>query len=127
MVLIVEGDKRYAQNLADQIKDLGHPSQVVPNGLEGMKWLRSSQADLILVDQSASWVDGFRFCRLVKFHRKYQQIPVVILATVLDEEHRRLADTVKADGYVEKRKDPMLVIQWIKQFLSAPPMAQGKG
>lgn len=118
MVLIVEGDKRYAQRLADQLQELGHPAHIAANGLEAMRWLRSNMPSLVLVDQSASWVDGFRVCRLIKFHRKLSPVPVVILATVMDEEHRQLADAVKADGFIEKKKEPLLVVQWIKQFLS---------
>lgn len=89
------------------------------DGLEALRWLRTNRPALILADQGSAWIDGFRICRLVKFHKKMQQIPVLIMTTTPDEEHRKLAEAVRADGYIEKGRNPQAVAQAVKRLLPA--------
>jgi CheY-like chemotaxis protein len=115
-VLIVESDFNLARRLRESIERLGVQALTVGDGLEALRWLRGSRPQLILADQAAPWVDGFRICRLTKFHKKTQEIPVFILTAVKDEDHLRLARQVRADGYLEK-KDLQPVIQKVRQIL----------
>lgn len=108
-----------AQRLLAAIRELGVPARTVADGLEALRWLRTNRPALILADQSAPWIDGFRICRLVKFHKKMQQIPVLIMTTAADEEHRRLAELVRADGYVVKELNPQAVVQAVRGLV--PP------
>ncbi len=117
MILIVESDLSFSRRLRESIEPLGVPVQVVADGLEAMRFLRKSHPRLILVDQSAPWVDGFRVCRLTKFQKKTQDIPVMILTAVLDQDHVRLAQEVRADGYLEK-KDFQTVIRQVRELCS---------
>lgn len=93
--------------------------------MEALRWLRTAQPPLILVDQAAAWVDGFRLCRLVKFHRRMRQIPVLIMTAVPDEDHRRLAEAVGADAYVEKQENLQAVLEAVRQHLPAESDARG--
>ncbi|MBI3333429.1 MAG: response regulator [Candidatus Omnitrophica bacterium] len=118
MILIVEGDLSYGQRLRDSIHQLGEEVHLVLDGLEALRWLRNFLPKLIVVDQTAPWIDGFRLCRLIKFHKRQQQVPVLLMGMVTDEEHRRLANAVKADGYVEKQEDLGPVMQWVRGWLA---------
>ena len=117
MVLIVESDLNLSRRLRELIEPLGVPVQIVADGLEALRWLRRSRPRLILVDQAAPWVDGFRICRLTKFHKKTQEIPVLILTAVMDQDHLRLTQEVRADGYLEK-KDLQPVVEKVRQILT---------
>jgi len=119
VILIVESDFSYVQRLRDAIRrQRGVEVHLASDGLEALRWLRDSSPELILVDQAASWIDGFRLCRLIKFHKGKQQIPVLLMTMVADEDHRRLAEAVKADGYLEKKGDLGPLLQRVKQILN---------
>jgi len=116
-VLLVESDPKRAKMLREALQPSGCQVHTVPDGLEALRWLRTSMPQLILVEQNASWVDGFRICRLVKFHKKRQHIPVVLMTRVASDEGRRLAETVKADAYVEDKAGIEAVVRAAKQWV----------
>lgn len=118
-VLLVESDLKVAKKLKEALEPLGCQVQTVESGLEALRWLRASIPQLVLVEQSASWVDGFRICRLVKFSKRQQHVPVVLMTPRASEENRRLAQEVKADGYVEKGAAGQAVVQLAKRLIAS--------
>ncbi len=126
MILIVESDLGLAERLRRSLQDAGHEAHAVADGLEALRWLRGATPELILMDQSAPWMDGFRVCRLIKFHRKRQQIPVFLMTLVADQEHHELARMVGSDGYIEI-KNPQDVAHQVHQFLSSRPSSPKAG
>lgn len=123
MVLIVESDLTLNERLKTAIRGLGQEVVSVTDGLEALKRLRDASPDLLLVDQSAAWIDGFRVCRLVKFHAKRRRIPVFIVTMTADDESRRLAQSVGADAYLDVKDLPSLVQQ--AQQALAPGASHG--
>ncbi len=123
MVLIVESDFAYAEKLRWALQRLSIPVHTVTDGLEALRWLRASAPQVILAEQSASWVDAFHLCRLTKFHKRYAHMRFMILALEPDEEHRRLADAVNADAYLGKTGEIDAVIQTVKKLLAASSAA----
>lgn len=119
MVLIVESELVYAERLRIALQKQGIPVHTVTDGLEALRWLRTTTPQLILADQSAFWIDAFHLCRLTKFHKRQGKIPILIMSAVVDDEHRRLAEEVKADGYIEKKRDAETVVQAVIRILSS--------
>lgn len=126
MVLIVESDLAYAERLRIALQRQGIPVHTVTDGLEALRWLRTTSPHLILVDQSAFWIDAFHLCRLTKFHKRQGKIPVLIMSRVVDDEHRRLASEVKADGYIEKKRDAEAVVQEVTRILASSSGSSSK-
>lgn len=58
--------------------------------------------DLILLDVMMPGVDGFEVCRSLKQDEKTRVIPVVMVTTLREKEHREKAMNAGADDFLSK-------------------------
>ncbi|MDD2852132.1 MAG: diguanylate cyclase [Desulfuromonadaceae bacterium] len=87
------------------------------DGLEGIKKLLSTPADVILCDLEMPRIDGFKFLSMLKVRPELQNIPVIIL-TGMDDRERKLKGLEQgASDYIIKPFDHEELIARVKVHL----------
>lgn len=101
-LLIVDGDARTRRVLEVSLRKAGYSITVTDTMAQALQFLELTDPELIISDTRLPDGDGFEFCRLVKSHTRWGQIPFIFLtsATELEEKVRGLE--LGVDDYLTK-------------------------
>lgn len=102
-ILIVEDDRRIAQNISRGLQDEGYITEVVYEGLNGRQAAIQSDVDLLILDLNLPGLSGFEVCRSVRAERP--QLPIIILSALGEIEDKVEGLTLGADDYLVKPFD----------------------
>jgi DNA-binding response OmpR family regulator len=119
-ILVIEDDPHIAKILQVTLEHEGFEVLVAGDGQEGLKVAREEKPDLMLVDLMLPKIDGFKVCRLLKFDRKYKDIPVIILSARSEASDRELGRQVGAEFFMAKPFEPEVLIAKVREFLEIP-------
>ena len=117
-ILVVE-DTHDNREVAELIlRDAGHTVVSAQDGVSGIAAAAKGRPDLILMDLSLPWVDGWEATRRLKADPATRDIPVVAFtAHVLDEEARRAREAGCA-GVIAKPFDIDTFLRQIERHLA---------
>ena len=106
MILVVEDDQDIADLLAHYLEKAGHQVTRLSSGKDVMPQLRSTPADLVILDLMLPGMDGLLVCQAMRADPATAGIPVIML-TARGEESERIAGLeLGADDYVTKPFSP---------------------
>jgi CheY-like chemotaxis protein len=100
-VLIIDDDPTYMGLVRDWLKDTYRVSMAV-SGLQGIKWLGSNKADLVLLDFEMPVTNGPKVLEMLKSDYETKNIPVIFLTGKSDKASVMEVVALKADGYLLK-------------------------
>ncbi|XHX77953.1 MAG: ATP-binding protein [Stenomitos frigidus ULC029] len=89
LVLIVEASPRCLEVLSDQLTGLGYRVVIARAGTEALEKARRLQPCIIFLNPVLPLLSGWDVLTLLKSNTETQRIPVVIMATKVDEEQAR--------------------------------------
>lgn len=118
-ILIVDDDPLIARILKDPLEREGYQVRVASHGLEALEVVKVEKPDLIILDILMPLLDGFKTARLLKFDKKFKDIPIIVLTSRATEGERRIGEKVKADEYLFKPFRPPQVLNVVKRYLNA--------
>ena len=100
-ILIVDDDHEIANYI---IGELGgqYKFDHRPNGKEGLKALLTQQYDLVISDVMMPEMDGITMLKRIKDHPQISQIPVIMLTSKAEVEHKLIGLKSGADAYIAK-------------------------
>ena len=98
-ILVVEDEPQLASLVAGQLSAAGHSASVVGDGIEALRFLETSAADLIILDWMLPGLDGLEVCRRV---RARSITPILMLTARAEEVDRVLGLEIGADDYLTK-------------------------
>ena len=108
-ILIVEDDSNIRELLSLYLEQEGYHIETAQDGAEGLRNLKRTHPDLVLLDLMMPVMDGTQMMREL---RTFSQTPVIILTAkgeVFDKvallEHRAVAVHEIADSTLGKHKD----------------------
>ncbi|WP_338869945.1 response regulator transcription factor [Spirosoma sp. SC4-14] len=102
-ILIVEDDRRIAQNISRGLQDEGYLTEVVYEGLNGRQAAIQPDVDLLILDLNLPGLSGFEVCRSVRTERP--KLPIIILSALGEIEDKVEGLTLGADDYLVKPFD----------------------
>lgn len=115
LVIDDEEDMRYAVKI--QLEANGYHVLTAGDGQEGLNLARRENPDLIILDLMLPKLDGYKVCRMLKFDRKYDAIPIVIFTARAQSDDQRLGREVGADAYIAKPFEPKKLLGTIQDLL----------
>ena len=117
-VLIVDSDHLFLEESSRYLTEAVLATEVIisSDGWEALKKIRREHPDLIIVDDSLASIDGYKLTRLIKFDKRYQAIPLILLGQHIDEQNQALAKEVGADDFIS-RFAPNDIIEKVKSRL----------
>ncbi len=121
-VLIVEDEPKLAGLLSDYLREDGHTTRIVANGLQVADVVRTSSPSLLLLDIMLPGKDGLDVCREV---RAFSELPIIMITARVEEIDRLLGLELGADDYICKPFSPREVVARVKALLRRSGMTSG--
>ena len=73
--------------------------------------------DLIILDVMMPRINGYKISRLLKFDKKYQNIPILMITARSQEEDKLIGEETGANEYITKPFDLDEVLQIVQKYL----------
>ena len=116
-ILVVEDEIELVKAIQIRLEQAGYEVLTAYDGHEALDKTRKEKIDLIILDLMIPKIDGYKVCRILKFDKKYKQIPIIMLSARAQESDIKLGTEVYADAYIIKPFDHQLVISKIRELL----------
>lgn len=126
-ILIVEDDTEI-QNLLKYffIKEK-FSVETAENGLEGLKFLKKFQSDVVILDIMLPGIDGINFTKIIKEMPEEYGTPSIIMLTAKTEIEDVLKGlSIGADDYIKKPFDPREVVLRARKLLEKKEIISNK-
>ncbi len=116
-ILLVEDDLYSSETLKYALEAKGHKVTLATNGRDALNMVNNEMPQLILLDIMMPKMDGYHFCRLLKFDARFKHIPVIIVSSKIQEADRKLGLACGGDEYITKPYDLNMLINTVEKYL----------
>lgn len=117
-ILVVEDVPEIVLGLKIRLQAAGYEVLTAADGSTGLEMAREERPDLIVLDLMLPKVHGYKVCRLLKFDKDYEHIPIVMLTARAMSHERDLGMEVGADAYLTKPYDHKELMKLIDDLVS---------
>jgi DNA-binding response OmpR family regulator len=101
-ILIIEDEPDIQVLVSHRLIAMGFETLAAADGQMGLDLARKEVPDLILLDLMLPKIDGFKVCRMLKFDKACENIPIIIFSSRCYEADRKLAEQVGANAFLAK-------------------------
>ena len=115
-VLLVDDNPDDQMLANERLMLMGFDVLIAKDGQEGLDLARKESPDVILLDLMLPKLDGYKVCRMLKFDKAFEHIPVIIFSAKGSSEDKELAQKTGADGYMDKPFNPKLFLKTIQEL-----------
>ncbi len=98
-ILIIDDHIETCRVMTMLVKHLGHQGTSLNSGPEGISYLQSNPADLVILDVMMPGMDGLEVLRRLREIDQTKKTPVIMMTAVTDPATRRQAMTLGANDY----------------------------
>ena len=116
-VLIADDENDIVETLQFMFESEGFNVLTAFDGEEALQAARTNNPDIILLDVMMPKINGYKVSRLLKFDKKFQDIPIIMLTARSQEEDKLIGEETGANEYITKPFDINDVIELVKQYL----------
>ena len=102
-ILIVEDDRRIAQNVGRSLADENYATDVAYDGPTGLDMARTGAFDLVILDVNLPGLSGFDLCRTLRAEKPL--LPIIMLTAMGEITDKLTGLGLGADDYVVKPFD----------------------
>ena len=113
-VLVVDDDDQVADVVRQVLRDNGYSVATVKHGAAALELVSHHAPDLILLDLSMPIMDGWSF---VSQYRRTARPGARILLLTGNPQAAEIAETLQADGYIQKPFDISRLVEVIAREL----------
>ena len=107
LLLLVEDSSTMRRMISSLLKDQGYEVRTAVDGKDGLvKAAEEPRPDLILTDFEMPELDGPGLCRELKNDVNLRSIPLLMLTTLGETEHKIQGLDAGADDYIQKPRSP---------------------
>jgi DNA-binding response OmpR family regulator len=116
-ILIIEDNEGFRKSLGSQLQKHGYDVIIAKDGLEGLNEVRKSNPDLVITDIMLPGLDGHKICRMIKFDKNFNHIPVIVLTARDLDADEETARKCGADAFVIKKTRIPIILDIIQRLL----------
>lgn len=116
-VLIADDEADIVETLQFMLESDGFEVLTAYDGEEALNLARRAVPDVILLDVMMPKINGYKVSRLLKFDKKFQDIPILMITARSQEEDRLIGEETGADEYITKPFEISNVIDLINKHL----------
>ena len=114
LILVVEAVPHFIEALSDELTGLGYRVVIARSGTEALEKARRLQPCIIFLNPVLPLLSGWDVLTLLKSNPDTQQIPVVLMATKVDEEQARQR---QADSLLSLPIQPKVLQKCLQQLV----------
>ena len=111
-ILIVEDNKKLVEVYRRALERTGYKVFCAYNGKEGLKKLKETKVDLVVLDLKMPKMSGDRFLKVIRQDPQYKDLKVLVISSVLTKKVS-VSDGLFRSHYEER---PTRISQRAKQF-----------
>ncbi len=101
-ILVVDDDIQVRKLLVEALDPRKYQVETLPSGLQLTDALKEESPDLVILDVSLPWRDGFDLCQSIKSNPRWKDTPVLFLTGRRAPADRARGLSAGADGYLTK-------------------------
>jgi two-component system alkaline phosphatase synthesis response regulator PhoP len=116
-ILIVEDDPDIAKLIANYLNREGYAISTAPDGAIGLKLVKGSPPDLLILDLMLPEIDGLEVCKALRGNPGTAALPIMMLTAKGEEADRIVGLELGADDYVTKPFSPKELVARLKALL----------
>ncbi|HET8547828.1 MAG TPA: response regulator [Bryobacteraceae bacterium] len=120
-VLICDDEPAICESVSFIVDQEGYEAVTAEDGDEGLRLIRTSAPDLVLLDVMMPGMTGFELCREIKSHEATRDIYVILLTAAGQERDRTDGYASGADEYMTKPFSPRMLRQRLHELLDGSP------
>ncbi|HNX68522.1 MAG TPA: response regulator [Candidatus Omnitrophota bacterium] len=118
-ILVVDDEPDILSIVEARLIALGYEVLTARDGQEGLNTARKESPDMILLDLMLPKLDGYKVCRMLKFDKTYDHIPIVIFSAKGSVADKKMAEEVGADAYLTKPFNQETFKQTIQKLIGS--------
>lgn len=107
--------RKVAQRLLERE---GYQVVLATDGVDALKQLQAVTPHVLLVDVEMPRMDGFEFSRAVRASAALRQVPIIIVSSYTDAEHRTTARDIGVNEYVGKPYESAELVAHVRHFMA---------
>ena len=116
-ILIVDDEQDIVESLKFVLEGCNYSCYCAYNGEDGLNLAREIIPDLIILDVMMPRINGYKISRLLKFDKKYQNIPILMITARSQEEDKLIGEETGANEYITKPFDLDEVLKTVQKYL----------
>jgi DNA-binding response OmpR family regulator len=116
-IVVIEDEKDIVELIRYNFSKEGFEVASFVRGKDGLDYLRSGRADLVLLDILLPDLDGFEVCKRLRADDRLKAIPVIFVTAKGEEIDRIVGLEMGADDYVVKPFSPRELVARVKAVL----------
>ncbi|MBU8923388.1 MAG: response regulator [Bacteroidales bacterium] len=124
-VLVVEDSRLVSELLRIELGKRDFDVTVRDDGLEGLKTAKDIVPDILILDVMLPSMNGFKICRLLKFDKRFKNIPVIMLTTRSLEDDQKIGMTSGANAYMAKPFKIEVLVEKMEELLNEVGAVEG--
>ncbi len=117
-ILIVDDEQDIVESLKFVLEASDFTCYCAYNGEDGLRLAKEIMPDLIILDVMMPKINGYKISRLLKYDKKYKDIPILMITARSQEEDKLIGEETGADEYITKPFDLSEVVNIVKKYLS---------
>jgi len=116
-ILIVEDDASLSEVLNYNLSLEGYSTRCACDGQQGLREIRESRPDLVVLDLMLPMIDGLEVCRQLRANPATQKLLILMLTARAEESDQIVGFSVGADDYVTKPFSVKVLLQRINALM----------
>ena len=117
-ILIVDDDEDIRELVEITLEDSEYRLHTAEDGQAGLDAVLDLRPDLVILDWMMPRLNGLQVVRKLREHTTTAGIPVVLLTSQPDTEHREEIQTLGIFSYLQKPFSPLELIQTVQKALA---------
>jgi len=116
-ILVVDDYPQVVEVLKIRLESAGYEVLAAYDGQEALNVARREHPDLILLDVLLPKINGYKVARLLKFDKKFKEIPIIMLTSRAKQADAELGIEAGANEYIFKPYNPAKLMEMIAKYL----------
>lgn len=116
-ILIVDDEQDIVESLKFVLEANDFLCYCAYNGEDGLKLAKEIIPDLMILDVMMPKINGYKISRLLKFDKKYKDIPILMVTARSQNEDKLIGEETGADEYITKPFEIKELVEKVKNYL----------
>lgn len=117
VLLVVDDSAIIRKMIMTALRSLNPVFREASSGLEALEQIMLRDYDLIMLDLNMPDMHGLEFLQFVRNHKKFKNIPIVVITTHNEDGVRKAVLAAGANTYITKPFAPGEVLARVKELL----------
>ena len=116
-ILIADDEQDIVESLKFVLEVANYTCYCAYNGEDGLRLAKELCPDLIILDVMMPKINGYKISRLLKYDKKYKDIPIIMVTARSQEEDKLIGEETGVDEYITKPFDLDYVLERVNEHL----------